>query len=104
MGLKEKNTNSPDDNDDFRYLVSNEKLLNVTKATNISSFFAKQQASWIGHIVREENDSITKMLLFNTVKNKKKGRPVNSILSNVLKRNGEIDKLQFYSNCLLRKF
>jgi len=89
--------------DDFRYLINNMKLLKITKAVNISDFFYQQQKSWISHIVREENNSITKMLLFNTVDNKKKGRPANIILSNVIK-NAEIDKMQFFKECLERKF
>jgi len=102
-GFKRRNQFVDTENaEDFSYLITNRKLLELTKTVNISEFVIRQQKAWMGHIIREQNDAMTKILLFNTVKNRKVGRPVSTILDNVVKQSG-VDMLQFLKDSFQRK-
>ena len=51
---------------DWAYVFNNDKLCEITKSTNISSFCRIQHLKYIAHITRLENDSLQKQLLFST--------------------------------------
>ena len=51
---------------DWAYVFNNDKLREITKSTNISSFCRIQHLKYIAHITRLENDSLQKQLLFST--------------------------------------
>ena len=55
---------------DWAYIFDNDKLREITKSTNISSFCRIQHLQYIAHVTRLENDSLQKQLLFST--NRKK--------------------------------
>ena len=51
---------------DWAYVFNNDKLCEITKSTNISSFCRIQHLKYIAHVTRLENDSLQKQLLFTT--------------------------------------
>ena len=55
----------PDDLD-WAYIFENEKLREITKTTNISSFCKIQHLKYIAHVSRLENNALQKQLLFKT--------------------------------------
>ena len=66
---KAKNSNviipEPDDLD-WAYIFTNEKLLEVTKTSDITSFCKIQHLKYLAHVTRLENNSLQKQLLFST--------------------------------------
>lgn len=106
-GLDDLDDDDEEDEDDesvdFSYVVSNSKLFELTKTTNLSDFFKKQQKSWVAHIIRQPNYEVTKQLLFEATKNRKRGRK-NDILSNVLRENSKLTSdQQFFKDCFTRR-
>ena len=55
----------PDDLD-WAYIFENEKLREITKTINISSFCKIQHLKYIAHVSRLENNALQKQLLFKT--------------------------------------
>ena len=66
---KAKNSNvivpEPDDLD-WAYIFTNEKLLKVTKTSDITSFCKIQHLKYLAHVTRLENNSLQKQMLFST--------------------------------------
>ena len=68
---KNSNTTIPEPEDlDWAYIFSNEKLHEITKTKNISSFCKIQHLKYIAHVTRLGNDSFQKQLLFATTHKK----------------------------------
>ena len=65
--------------EEFRYTLTNEEILARCKTSDIPSFVLKQQASYLGHLARQPNTSLTKRLLFNDNKRTKSGRPFETL-------------------------
>ena len=66
---KAKNSNViiPEPEDlDWAYIFSNEKLLKVTKTSDITSFCKIQHLKYLAHVTRLENNSLQKQMLFST--------------------------------------
>ena len=55
------------------------------------------QENYLGHIIRQKNDSIVKRLLFNDDQNKKRDRPIKTLKDHVLERKSAD---HFYSEAL----
>ena len=88
--------------DEFRYIMSNDEILETCKTTDIQSFVSLQQASYLGHLARQTNKSQTKRLLFNDDKRTKRGRPFETLEDKVLKKTNQ-SKDQFYREALKKK-
>ena len=50
---------------DWAYIFDNNKLCEITKTTNITSFCRIQHLKYIAHVTRLDNDSLQKQLLFS---------------------------------------
>ena len=60
--------------DSMAYVYSNEDLLKIAKTTDLNTFIKQQQRNYvICHIVRKDNSSIVKRLLFNNNTATKRG-------------------------------
>ena len=51
---------------DWAYIFDNNKLCEITKTTNITSFCRIQHLKYIAHVTRLDNDSFQKQLHFST--------------------------------------
>ena len=54
---------TPDDLD-WSYVISNTKLLEITKTSPISNFCKTQHMKYLAHVTRLGNDSFQKQILF----------------------------------------
>ena len=88
--------------EEYRYTLSNPRIHELCKTDNIETFVSKQQASYLGHLVRQSNKCLTKKLLFNDNKRTKAGRPIVTLEDRVLKQ-CNLTKDQFYKNALKKK-
>lgn len=70
-------------NDDFSYKISNKKLHQICRTEDISNFIKQQQANYLAHIIRKENNTATKRLTFECNTNTKRGQKRTTLLSNV---------------------
>ena len=77
-----------EDEVDWRYLITNDRLQNITKTESIESFYKKQQSNYVSHIIRQSNLSICKILLFHAEKRTKRGRKTKSFLERVVEASG----------------
>ena len=87
---------------DWRYVVTNDTLHEITRTCSIEEFYEMQQKNWIAHVIRRENDNICKILTFYTIKRKKLGRRSPSILDRALAVSG-MSKSQFLKVCFTRR-
>ena len=73
---------------DYRYVINNERLHQITNTESITNFFEKQQMYWISHVIRRNNLNLCKILTFHSVKPKRLGRRTKSILQRVVDKSG----------------
>ena len=88
------------DDVDMGLVLSNDRLLKKVGQCNISDFFAQQQQNWVSHIIRQPNNELVKMLLFESERNSRTGR-INSILPNVVRRQQQ-EKSKFIKDCFMK--
>mgnify|MGYP001799860440 FL=1 len=60
---------------DYRYRINNEKLHNICGTDELSIFIKKQQVNYLKHVIRMPQSRSLKMLMFNSDKYTKRGRP-----------------------------
>ena len=72
--------------EEFRYTMTNAKILARCKTSDILSFVLKQQASYLGHLARQPITSLRKRLLFNDNKRTKSGCPFETLEDKVMKK------------------
>ena len=85
----------------WAYVLSNEELYRICSTESISVFVNRQQQRYIAHILRKEDNSMTKRLTFNDNVSHQRGAAI-SLLKNVMKRDGRPPSA-FYSDCLSKK-
>ena len=86
----------------WHFVFTNMNLLEMAKTTDLTSYIRRQQRNYVGHVIRKENASIVKRLLFNSDMSRRPGRQttlLSSVLSNV---QGNPDEL--YTNAMNRVF
>ena len=86
----------------YHYELSNSDILQKCKTEDIYQFIARQQRNFIAHVIRGENNRMTKRLLFNNDATKKPGRRI-SLYMTVLE-NERSTPDEFNNNALSRKF
>ena len=59
-----KDTSIPADEVEWSFNISNARLREITKTSEIIHFCQKQHLKYIAHIARLDNDSLQKQLLF----------------------------------------
>ena len=65
----EPNAETVEDEDiDWRFRLTNQNIMNITKSGPISNFCASQHLKFIAHITRLPNSAIQKRILFRTNK------------------------------------
>ena len=77
-----------DDDIDWSYVITNEKLYQITNSSSISEFVEKRRIHWISHVIRRENSDVCKILTFHSTKRKEIGRKCQSILERAVKDSG----------------
>ena len=87
------------DDSDFWYKLSNDKIHNICGTSNISNFIKNQQKSYSSHVVRMPTERSTKQLMFNDDKYHRVGRAIPSLLEQVLK-NDESSMDMFINNSM----
>ena len=70
----------------FRYILSNDKVLQICKTKDIKMYVFKQLSNYLARCT-PPNTNNEKRLFFNKNKNRKKGRPVKTMKQHVLKNN-----------------
>ena len=73
---------------DWRYLITNQKLHEITKTKSITQYYQQQQQNWVAHLIRRNNDNVGKILTFHNVIRKKRGRKSPSILERAIDYSG----------------
>ena len=73
---------------DWRFVINNDRLYQITCATSIKEFYERQQINWIAHIIRRENNNVCKVLTFHSTKRTKVGRKSPSILERAVAASG----------------
>ena len=53
--------------DSWRFIYTNAKLLSMAQTSDLASYVRRQQRNYLGHIVRKDNSSIVKRLMFNSI-------------------------------------
>ena len=61
----------------YSYEITNQDLIQKCKLEPLENYVARQQRSYVARIIRNDDSSISKRLLFNNNKSKKQGRKVN---------------------------
>ena len=88
--------------DSWAFVHTNIDIQRMAKVESLESFVKKQQRNYIAHIIRKENSSLVKRLLFNNNFSHRQG-PQTTILSSVLKNENATD-YTFYVNARNRMF
>ena len=86
----------------WSYQLTNEDLLRISKTPPLKIYIRKQQLKYVAHIIRKENTSISKRLLFNDDISRKPG-PQTTVINNVLKSEG-CTAAQLYKNAMERRY
>lgn len=82
-GFKHVNENE----NDFCLSINNEQLHSICGTTDLNVFLKNQQKNFIAHIIRMGANRDVKKLTFNDDKYTKKGKPVKSLLQQVVDDN-----------------
>lgn len=69
-----------EDDVDWRYVINNENLYEITQSSTIQSFYEQQQRNWMSHVIRRPNNNICKALTFHSTRRVRLGRKPLSIL------------------------
>ena len=80
--------------------LSNEDVLRQCDTENIHQFIARQQHNLIAHVIREENNKMTKRFLFNDDSRKETGCCVTRCLYKTVLENKKITPDTFNKNIL----
>ena len=88
--------------DSWAFVHTNIDIQRMAKVESLESFVKKQQRNYVAHIIRKENSSLVKRLLFNNNVSHRQG-PQTTILSSVLKNENATDNT-FYVDARNRMF
>ena len=88
--------------DDNHYIFTNKNVHDICKTEDITDFVGRQQTSYLAHIVRQHNSTLTKRLLFNDNKYTKHGRRTDTLQDKVLKYN-QMTADKFFKAALRRE-
>ena len=88
-GTKRRNSAHDTEDSSFHFIYTNDDILCICNTDDIHTFIEKQQINYLAHITRQPNQTLTKMLLFNSNKRTKQGRPIETLEDKVLKATGK---------------
>ena len=86
----------------FHYELRNVDILHKCKTEDVNQFVARQQRNFIAHVIRGDNNRITKRLLFNNDVTRKPGRRI-TLYKTVLENQRSTSDM-FNNNAISRKF
>ena len=86
----------------YHFELTNKNILEKSKTDDVTKFISKAQQRFVAHVIRGDNNRITKCLMFNDDIYRKKGYQ-NSVYKSVLK-NVEISPDELHKNSLLRLY
>ncbi len=89
--------------EDYRFYYRNEDIHRICNTHDVSEFINTQQRNYAAHLVRADNCSMTKKLLFQEGKCTKRGRNTNTLLKKVLE-NLAVEKQAFVEKAMARVF
>ena len=58
----------------WRYLITNDRLLQMGKTEDLKSFAARQQKQYLAHVIRNDDSTLTKKLLFDCTRTRRGGK------------------------------
>ena len=99
-GFKRKEQSEPE-TPNYAFYYSSEDVRHICQTEDIMSYVNRQQTKYLAHVARKNTKSLTKKLLFNDDRNRKKGRPVLTLEDYVLMQQN-MTKDQFYRAALKR--
>ena len=86
--------------DSWSFVLPNKDIYRLCGTDPLNLFIERQQRNYIAHIVRKQDESITKRLTFNNDKINRRGRST-SLLKSVINRHGKTAHA-FYADCLAK--
>ena len=86
----------------WSYVLSNEDLLRLGKTESISTFVSRMQRNYASHVVRKENTSTLKRLMFNDDDRRRTGRTT-TLLKTVI-ANERLAPGDFFKNAINRVY
>lgn len=88
--------------DTYRYIYSNNQLLEIARTEHPNTFIKRQQRSFVAHIVRRDDDSVLKRSLFNDDPVRIPGRKL-SLWKNVIDKEDCSEK-EFIARAMSKKY
>ena len=85
----------------WAFAVTNEELYKICGTEHLEKFIHRQQRAYVAHVIRRDESSISKRLMFNADTSHRRGVSTN-LLKTVLARDGRLEEA-FYSDCLQKK-
>ena len=95
--IEDSNDEMDEDEIDWSYVISNERLYELTDTCTINEFFGQRQINWISHVIRRPNNNVCKILTFHSTKRKKQGRKILTVLERAVRHSG-VSLTQFLSD------
>ena len=86
----------------YHYVLRNDDIEKSCKTENLTSFMGRQQKKFMAHVIRMDNNRMTKRVLFNNDKITIPGRRIN-VYKTVTENEGMTSD-EFNKNSLARKF
>ena len=86
----------------WSFLLTNNDLIRISNTISLEDFIKKQQRNYVGHIIRKNNTSIVKRLMFNDDISHMQG-PQLTVLSKVIK-NEDCTPDKLFTEAMNRKF
>ena len=88
--------------ENLHFFYTNQDVLAICQTDDIQTYVSRQQTSYLSHLARQSNSTLTKKLTFNCDKVTKRGRPTETLEDKVLKVN-MMTADQFYTAALKRE-
>ena len=85
----------------FHYELRNDEIARKCKTNDINVFIARQQCKFVAHVIRGDNERLTKRVLFNSNRSIVPGR--NITLYKTVLANEKCTPDTFHKNALSRK-
>ena len=86
----------------YHYVLRNDDIVKRCKTESLISFMGRQQRNFMAHVIRMDNERVTKRMLFNNDKTTIPGRRIN-VYKTVIE-NERMTSDEFNKNSLARKF
>ncbi len=86
----------------WRYALTNKDLLRISNTEDVSEFVKRQQRNYVSHIIRQDNESTSKRLMFNDNHRRTRG-PHSTLLQSVIEF-AHVDDETFMENAMNRVY